>query len=215
MASDHLARWEVGEILHAQPGLSLKPKVDGSLRLSGPYAFRVKPNDLELIEDSYELEISVPDGYPEKLPVIKELSNRIPKDFHTNPDESLCLGSELRIRLILSKSPSLLHFAEQCITPYLYGFSYKEKNGSLPFGELEHGKKGLLTDYAELFGVRDDKAALKMVWLTSLHKRVANKNTCPCRSGHRLGKCSHHLQVNNLRKILGRGFFKKQFKLLS
>ena len=165
---------------------------------------------LERIDDAYEVEITIPPAFPRELPLVKETAGRIPKSFHTNDDGSLCLGSPVRQHLGLTKSPTLPGFVKNCVIPYLYGFSYREKHGRLPFGELDHGMKGIRSDFAELFGVKSHEAAVKMVELAGMKKRDANKRPCPCGSGRRLGMC-HNRRVNALRIQLGRIWFREQY----
>lgn len=108
--------------------------------------------------------------------------------------------------LALGKDGTILDYIDLLVVPYLYGYSYFEKHGDLPFGELEHGKAGLLKEYAKLFGVTSEKAVPGLIQMASMKKRVANKYPCPCGSGKRLGKC-HNRQVNAVRDELGRLWF--------
>lgn len=206
-------RWKLDELLLAFPGLSLRPVVNGEVRLTGTLSFNAVANGLERIEDAYDVEIIVPSGFPRVLPFVNESAGRIPADFHKNDDGSLCLGSPVRQHLALAKSSTLLGFVKSCVIPYLYGYSYLVKHGSLPFGELDHGMKGIRSDFAELFGVKDQKVVEQMVYLAGTKKRDANKHPCPCGSGRRLGKC-HNRRVNNLRKQLGRTWFREQYRWL-
>jgi hypothetical protein len=208
-AEDQFSRWELDKILWAYPGLSLRPFVNGVVRLSGRLVFVADADGLPRIADVYEVEITAPPGFPRDLPVVKETAGRIPKSFHTNGDGSLCLGSPVRLRLTICRQPTLLGFLERCVIPFLYGFSYREKHGVLPFGELDHGSKGLRHDFAELFGLENHDAVTGMVECASIKKRDANKRPCPCGSGRRLGKC-HNRRINALRKQLGRSWFREQ-----
>lgn len=207
-------RWKLDELLLAFPGLSLRPVVNGEVRLAGTLSFNAMAAGLERIDDSYDVEIIVPRGFPRELPLVKETDGRIPEDFHTNDDGSLCLGSPVRQHLALAKSPTLMGFVKSCIIPFLYGYSYLKKHGSLPFGELDHGMKGIRNDFAELFGVKDRKVAEQLVCLAGRKKRDANKRPCPCGSGRRLGKC-HNRSVNRFRKQLGRTWFREQYRWLT
>jgi hypothetical protein len=211
---DHFERWKLDDLLLAYPDLSLRPIVNGVMRLTGTLAFSADAKGLERIDDAYEVEIIVPPSFPRELPLVKETAGRIPKDFHTNDDGRLCLGSPVRQHLELKKSPTLSGFMEHCVIPYLYGFSFREKHGQLPFGELEHGMKGIRQDFAEVFGVRHYQAAVRMVQLAGMKKSDANKRPCPCGGGRRLGKCHNH-RVNVLRKQLGGTWFREQYRWLT
>jgi hypothetical protein len=95
---------------------------------------------------------------------------------------------------------------ERCVVPYLYRYSYLKTHGEAPFGDLEHGAEGIQEDLRLLLGVDAKSAVLPFVHLVGIRKRHANKRTCPCGSGRRLGRC-HNRLANRLRKRLGRYWF--------
>jgi hypothetical protein len=79
--------------------MSIKPSYGGELILKGKFRFRANvKNGLE-IEDCYIIEISIPDTFPHALPKVKEIGGKIPRDgnHHVNSDQTLCLGSPLRL----------------------------------------------------------------------------------------------------------------------
>lgn len=210
-ARERLRRFGVEALLAAHPGLRAQPLVNGELRISGEIEFDAEAPGYNRIADSFEVELSVPPGFPDELPSVRDLTGRVPKSFHTHPsDGSLCLGSPTRQRMALVGNPTLLAFVTRCVIPYLYGFSHLERYGSLPFGELDHGNTGLRADFANLFGVTP-AAAVEMVRLASLKRRRANKARCPCGSGKRLGRC-HHRRVNRIRDELGRSWFRAEHR---
>lgn len=209
-ARERFRAWGLGALLAAHPDLRPLPVVNGGLRLRGEVSFDAESPGYNRIADTFEIELSVPAGFPNELPSVRDLTGRVPKSFHTHPnDGTLCLGSPTRQRLALVRSPSLLGFVTKCVIPYLYGFAHKEKYGSLPFGELDHGNIGLRADFAALFGVSPGNAD-EMVRLASLKRRRANKFRCPCGGGKRLGRC-HNRRVNRLRDELGRHWFQAEY----
>jgi hypothetical protein len=211
--ADSLESLRVGELLTAYPGLKLVPTAGSEMRLVGNVSFSADAIGLERIDDAYEVEIRIPLASVRLLPVVRETGGRIPQDFHHYDNGALCLGSPAQLRLTLAEDPSILGFIQKCLIPYLYGFSYRAKHGAMPFGELEHGAKGILKDFADLFEVQTAHAAYEMVRLAGMKKRVANKSVCPCGNGVRLGKC-HNRQVNRLRTQLGRLWFREQARWL-
>ncbi len=217
MVDDQRTRFETLEVrrlLREQPGLRLRPMVNGELKLIGTLAFSADAPGREQISDRYEVEIRVPRAFPQEPAFVHETGGRIPETFHTNPDGTLCLGSPMQLRLALLRAPTLPGFVERCVIPYLYGFSYREVHGELPFGELAHGASGVRQEFAELFGVRSEQIAVALVRLAAMKKRVANKLPCPCGSGRRLGRC-HHLRVDYVRVQLGRHWLRKESRALS
>lgn len=207
---DFLDLLEVADFLHSYPGMAIKPTRGSELVLQGNFEFSTNFGQLERIVDSYQLMIIIPIKYPEELPIVREIGNKIPlkPDYHVNPDGTLCLGSPLRLLWILSKIPSLPSFSEQCLEPYLYSISYKLKYGVLPFGELEHGEPGQLRDIADLLGLKSLKEAKYATRILSMKKRHANKQLCPCGCGFKLGKCKFKEKIEELRSLRPRSWFR-------
>jgi hypothetical protein len=196
------------ELRRQQPGLQLRPVSDGELKLAGELEFSAEAPGYDRLNDRYDVEIIVPASFPREPPLVREVGGRIPATFHTNPDGTLCLGSPAKLRLSLLRTPTLPGFVNQCVVPYLYGYTHWEKHGKLPFGELAHGPAGLRQEFAGFFGLADGRTAAALVRLAGMRKRVANKLPCPCGSGRRLGRC-HHLAVNRLRYELGRKWLRQ------
>ena len=97
------------------------------------------------------------------------------------------------------------------VLPYLYGYSYYERHGVMIFGEQEHGDQGIRDQLGQLYQAPPIEGVEEYLRLTGLHKRVANKRPCPCRSGRRLGRC-HNRVVNALRSRLGRHWFRDEYE---
>src|SRR6185436_6403906 len=116
------------------PKLRLQKAGKGPWFARGKLGFS-KESSKHAITDEYIVEILVPEKYPEAHPITREVGNRIPKDFHHNPDDSLCLGVPIAVKLKFRREPTLLGFVNNCVVPYLYSFSYKSKFGKMPFGE--------------------------------------------------------------------------------
>lgn len=202
--------WGIDDFLERYSGLAIVPSSSSGLVLQGELVFDVIADDGRL-SDAYEVKIVVPSDFPKEPPVVQETADRIKKEFHRNPDGSLCLGSPLRILTLLEGAPTLVGFTESCVVPFLYAHSFLERHGVLPFGELAHGSTGALKDYRDLFNVETTEASLEMLFLLTLPKRVANKKPCPCGSGRRVGSC-HHGLLNGLRRLQSRSWFQKEFE---
>lgn len=201
-----LARWGLDDLLRTYPGLRLAPSRPGVVRLAGTLAFTMEAAAKVRISDAYEIELLIPDSFPDDVPLARETGKRIRHDFHRLTNGYFCLGAPTRLKLTLACHPTLLGFIEHCLIPYLYSYSHLIQYGELPFGELAHGADGLLDDLGCLYGA-PAAAAPGLVSLTALRKRVANRKCCPCGSGRRLGTC-HHGAVNSLRERLGRRWFR-------
>lgn len=201
------SRWALSEFLDHYPDFSVRPSPTGAVVLAGHLDFMAVHEEIGQISDSFHIEICVPNLFPLVPPNVRELAGRIPKTFHKLDDGSLCLGSPFRIRSVLGKAKTLKEFVEQCLVPYVAGYTYFEKTGRMPFGELDHGPKGLLDDFRKATGARSDSECIQFLHLLGLKKRIANKKPCPCKSGVRLGRC-HGPALNKLRSRASRSWFR-------
>ena len=192
--------------------MALRPRSGKSPVLRGLFQFSATHEQGGLICDAYELEIEIPESFPEETPVVREIGHRIPRDgnFHINlREESLCLGSPLALRLHLFREPSLNSFASNCIVPYLYAVSHKLSNGGpFIFGELDHGEKGELDDYLRIFGLKTHSEALRTLHMLGLKKRIANKRPCPCGCSRRLGVCKFNSVIRPFRLVAKRSWYR-------
>jgi hypothetical protein len=181
------------ELVKKYSGLLLLQK-GGVFTITGLLSFSAKFN-ANLLTDEYSIEIRIPNDYPDSLPSVFEMGNRIPNDFHKNPDKSLCLGAPLALRRTFLNNPSLIGFIENCIIPHLYLCSYKSEFGLLPYGELSHGWQGILEYYQNMFKVFDEWKVLRMLkFLIESDYRAHSR--CPCGSRKRLRECHGGLMKN-------------------
>jgi hypothetical protein len=139
--------------------------------------------------------------------VVFETRGRIPLHYHHLQDGSLCLGSEKRLRFMLSGGLSVAAFVERCVVPYLYRYSHLKTYGEAPFDDLAHGVDGIKEDLRLLLGLGTESDVMAFVRLLGMKKRLANKERCPCGSAGRVGRC-HNRSLNILRERLGRQWFR-------
>lgn len=209
-STNAFGKQDILSLLEKYPGLSVRPQRDRSLILVGDLRFQANYRDLEQINDTYAIYIHIPKHFPRELPTVRDANGRISRSFHTNPDGTLCLGSPIRQFLNLQNDPTLVGFVDNCLIPFLYSHSYKEKSGKMPFGDLAHGRLGIVQEYMRLLRVDKEEACIKMLYLLSAKKRVANKKPCPCKSGRRLGRCHNHI-LNSLREVQSRSWFRNEY----
>jgi len=181
-----LIHQQIDDLTEKYRGLSCVSS-SSPLSVSGKLSFSAQYNGVS-IQDEYIVEITVPEDYPEILPTAKEIGGRISKDFHTYPDNTLCLGSPIETRIKFRKQETLLGFVEDLLIPFLYAYSYREKCGEMPYGELSHGVNGILESYKGLFQINDDLAVMAFL------KILADDNyrghmSCPCGSNIKLRNC--------------------------
>lgn len=198
--------------LAEQPFMSLQPSAGGIIVLEGDFGFSAVYEGQPQIEDRYSIRIVVPQKFPNELPEVSEVGNRIPRlaDFHVNGDGTLCLGSALSLMLLLQEQPTLTAFVTRCVVPYLYAMSLKLDHGvDFVFGELEHGTKGLVDDYRTLFGLKEGAQLPLALKCLLLKKRIANKRPCPCGCGKRLGKCRFNAKIRHFRQVFPKAWLRK------
>ena len=122
-----LLEQQAAELNQKYHDLVYKQQDDKDL-ISGLLPFCASYNNTT-IEDEYEIEIIIPDNYPNTPPTANEIKGKIPKEFHRNKDydNTLCLGARLAVAKKFKENPCLLHFVEQQIVPYLFSYSYYKK----------------------------------------------------------------------------------------
>lgn len=197
-ATAQLVMGQLTEVRTLHPSLDLV-LISGELRISGEIGFCTDHNS-RTIEDSYQVEIHIPDDYPESPPIAFETGEKIDESFeHFLTDGSLCLGAPLEIRRKFLQHKNLLRFINDLLVPYLFSYSYKRDYGETPFGELAHGWKGIRQYYQDLFRVEDYVAVLGLL------KVLADDNyrghlPCPCGARSIVRRC-HGLLLRKLSSL--------------
>lgn len=200
------------EFLCRYQGMGVSPVDNSDLRIGGVFEFTAVSTGQDQITDAYRLRILVPSRFPHDLPVVEEVDGRIPRSgaYHVNRDGSLCLGSRLRLLEMISRTPTLIGFAENCLVPYLFAVSRKlQQGGAFTFGELDHGFNGEIADYMNLFRLKNVTQVKRTVVCLQMKKRHANKLPCPCGCGKRLGICRFNDRVRKFRRLAERSWFRK------
>lgn len=204
----------LGQFLADYPQMVFRPRAGKPPVLRGRFAFTARHRGAGEIEDAFDLEIEIPVAFPREVPVVTEIGGRIPReaDYHVNTsDNTLCLGSPLRLHQLLAEDPTLTGFTEKCLVPYLFAQSRNlAGSGGFPFGELAHGLPGMLDDYVALFGVKEFSQAVEALRLLGMKKRRANKLPCPCGCGQQLGCCPFNIRLAKFRKVGSRAWFRAE-----
>lgn len=210
---------DLKQFLKHYPRMAVQPSKNSSLILEGIFDFSAQPKGKLEITDFYQLKVAVPNLFPRNIPIVTETGQKIPRngDYHVNyeTDNSLCLGSPLRLILLIRGQPTLVGFAENCLVPYLYAVSNKLQNGgNFVLGDLKHGTPGIIQDYKSLFGLRTEWQVVQMLKLLSIERRFANKLSCPCGCRKALKHCRFHKTLNAYRKLATILWFKRHTESL-
>jgi hypothetical protein len=208
----------IPEFLRQHPPMSLRPQEDAGSVVEGLFAFSAPTKSHGSVTDAYQLRIVIPPSFPRDIPSVYETGGRIPRtaDYHVNSDGSFCLGSRLRLLQRISADPTLIGFARTCVVPYLFAVATKlTHGGDFIFGELAHGPKGELADYADLMGLDSPEKVILALRYLGIKKRRANKLPCPCGCGIRLGHCRFNRRLRNLRLVADRQFFRSLLQYMN
>lgn len=157
--------------------------------IKGPLSFEASFDEFPVIVECFDIELAIPDSYPEVLPIVRETGGRIDQDYeHLNQDGTLCLTTPIEKRLLFLEQKSLLGFVNLLVIPYLYGYSYWKKYGHHPFGERAHGVEGIIQYYQDELGLSGNVHILAMLaFLFQFGYR--GHLLCPCGSGFKVREC--------------------------
>lgn len=179
---------QLDRIRKTQPGLSGDVSPAGFL-IKGTFVLNHFANDIPLYEE-YSLIIKVPFNFPVEFPEVWETGGLIPEEVdHVYSDGHLCLAANCEIASLLDSAPSLCTFIEELVTSYLYSVTYYAKYKVYPFGERQHGTKGLKEAYAERYRARSDDTLWCLLGYVAGLSTYRGHTPCPCHSGKRLREC--------------------------
>lgn len=194
-----LERAEVAEVIRRFPGLRIRPG-ERDLVLAGHLDLVPAVAPHPHIERRFNIELVVPDLFPESHPQVWEVDGQIPEDHHCFTNGSFCLGSTVEVRLAARQG--LVCFFDQLVLPYLYGFAHFESFGEMPFGERSHGQAGLIEAYEDLHDLHGEMMVTRFLWLCSIWPHKSAQQPCFCGSNKRLVDC-HHAEIRSARTCLG------------
>jgi len=199
----------LNQFLSSHPRMRLVECGD-QLIIKGSYKLNAQMDGFHPVDEAYDLIITFPNNFPKDLPIVIEEGGALPRspDYHTYKDGSLCLGSDIKLKSVLSNAPDIPSFIKNILDPFLYSVTYKIKYDKFPNGELAHGEAGLIDDYELIFEVNGKVSVLRVLTALGKRKRDSNKITCPCDCGYRLGKCDYRFKLNQWRKLARRRWFK-------
>ena len=160
---------------------------NNSFTIEGEYKLFAEYNDI-ILADDYALRIIISNNYPSEIPIVYELSGKIPSKYpHISVDRALCLGIRGDIACELEREPSLANFVDTIVQSALYSAKFYLKYGRYPFGERKHGAQGILSYYEELFDA-DQATSFALLQIIAL-EQYRGHSPCPCGSSQKLRNC--------------------------
>lgn len=185
--NEELIKEHFAELSIEFPFLELRKNSTGFWVISGDLSFTASYKETT-INDTFSILIEIPHDYPNSPPVVQETGGRIPPDFHQYNNRNLCLAAPVEILIRFKKDQRLLIFVKTLVIEYLYAYSYFEKYGVLPFGELSHGCKGILEYYENYFNTSDINIIVKF-FILLINNNYRGHHICKCNSGKILRRC--------------------------
>ena len=180
---------EIADLRQEYQGLTTVRERKIGVVVSGTLPFEASTDGHETITDVFEIDLVVPETYPEGVPWVLETSGRIGDAYeHVYTNGKLCLAVPTEERLIFRQEPCLRGFVTNLVIPYCYGYCYWEKHGVHPFGERDHGGAGIARFYIDRLGLADEVQALEVV-LHLFQHGYRGHHDCPCGSGAKLRNC--------------------------
>lgn len=201
------------EFNKAQPKLCMV-YVEKGIVFHGRYKFHsIEPIYGIEIEDDYPLRIELDFNYPNELPIVYEVGNRIKKYSHKYDNDALCLGIDSEIRLFLKQNSNLKMFMDTYVTNYLFNYSAYQKYGFLPLGERSHNNAGVKEFYQEYFAITDVRRIANILRNVINNPHISQNEFCACGSGKR-GKNCHWDKIKSLIEAVPFQFLKKDLDSL-
>lgn len=178
---------EIEQDLGSYPQLHLVLAGPGQAHVRG--GFPVRSADGKEV-DHYLVRIELPDDYPDALPIVFEVGERIPRiaDRHINPGGSACVMLPDDRWRSFPPGARFRQFLDGPMHQFFLAQSLVELGEPWPFGQWSHGAKGRLEYYQSLFSTTDFdviKRTLGLLAKLDFKPHVA----CPCGRGRRVREC--------------------------
>ena len=171
--------------------------------------------------DTYEVNINIPSIYPDELPILIEVGNKIDRsDNWHNTKGVCCLSTNAKMFTKFDGNITLLNWLEHFAHPYLANHVHKIKTGSYANKEYAHGTPGLIEAYCEIFETSNTNDIIIILSFLCGVLKLGRNEICFCKSGKKYKKCfladpiSHYYKISltTLRKDLNEitNFIKKE-----
>ena len=155
--------------------------------------------------DRYTIELQLVQNHPAELPIVRETGGRIPRhpDRHVNAETGIAcvLIPDERWRLWPIGEPLLTYFTGP-LHSYFLAQTIVEEGEPWPFGQWEHGARGVFQFYRELLNTSNLRVMMNYLVIVS-KESLKGHWPCPCENGRKLRDC-HIEEVKHLRGNISR-----------
>ena len=164
-----------------RPSTVILDETDDNFILKGVVYFKADSYFPEYIE--YDIQLTINKEFPKFTPELKELRGEIRDHIYIN---KCCLGTNVRLRYIISKNKSFHFFFRNAVLGYLLTMYSYYKTGNYICGDRKHGIDGIYEDYRDIFILMDEiEIADFLVQLKQKVESGAFISTMKCPCGHR------------------------------
>ncbi|MFY0644485.1 MAG: hypothetical protein JXR19_08465 [Bacteroidia bacterium] len=169
--------------------------------------------------ESYTIKMVVPSNYPQNLPVVYEVSDKLKKsvsEHFFSDDNSCCLGLKTDILLKLRNNTSITNFVNLAVYPFFLQQTYRYKSSETAYlKELSHHHGGPIDFYLSYFEVENTNSALTILGrVAGILKGIGPNSKCFC-SKRKLKKCiRHNLKVQQLIRYVGKNQLQNDYYLM-
>lgn len=181
---------QIDELIATYPDLKIISEDNDSYTMGGNVFINAECKSIQLADD-FDIEIIVPKNFPKTLPLVKEKSGKIPKDFeHIYHDGTLCLAVNAEIKIFVNEIPNLHAWFRKYVVDYFYTVMYVDRYGTFPYGERKHDIEGIIEFYQDFFNERDIFRIYSL--LQNVKKQnIKGHNLCPCGSRKKCRYCHY------------------------
>ena len=180
---------QIAELQQIHSGLAEVSADGNGTILKGTLRFEASTDRFDPITECFEIEIVIPETYPENPPRVCEVGGKMDVNYsHVNENGTLCLAVPIEERRVFLEQPSLLGFVNKLVIPYFYGYCHWKTHGAHPFDESEHGPQGIVHHYMDVLNLTDALSVLAVIaFLYEFGYR--GHHLCPCGSSKKVRKC--------------------------
>ena len=148
-------------------------------------------------QGDFEIEVQVPTAYPYAFPILKEVSEKIPREdnFHMGKDGTACVENPRKIEILQRQGVSLFDFFSRYAHPYFCWQLVAKEDGLDGLPGWSHGSTGIKEYYKEVIGAGNEVLIKKMISLIVNRNLPGRNDLCFCDSGQKYKWCHmNHMQ---------------------
>lgn len=190
---------DTGSVVGRHPSLAIEWKDGLPHKIAGKY---IVMDNAEQSQGDYDIEVTIPAAYPNGFPVLKETSNKIPRDLdhHIGIDGTACVENSRRIMLLERQGITIEDFFDRFVHRFLCWQLVAEIDGIAELPSWAHGQVGIKQFYRECCDTDDDNQVRQVMAIIAYRRGPERNHPCFCGSGRKYKHC-HLAIVQRLDKL--------------